>query len=146
VIVFGSVVGLLVALVVLVALVLFYKYKGRGQKLASINKALDSLAHGEIKLPEEEVKKMMGNLNKAHRKVMFPKIHVEFDGDEDFNEEPVIMFTQFLRDSFVEGFKSDNKSEFMAALNKINDKVPKTRDDTRHSAGDGNVDTATTQM
>ena len=62
---------------------------------------------------------------------MFPRIRVEFDTDEESH-------TQFLRDSFVEGFKCADKDKFIAAFDKIKDKVPQTEDDdaTRYSAGD----------
>lgn len=139
-IVLGLVAGLsVVTLLVLVPIVLFSKHKGRGQKITSIKEMFEILERSN--LPEEEVKKQMSNLNKAHLKLMFPKIRVEFDADEDLDEEPVIMFTQFLRDSFVEGLKSDDKlikDEFIAAFNKIKGKVPQTGDNetARYSAGD----------
>jgi hypothetical protein len=126
------------ALVVLVALVLFYKYKGRGQKIASIERRLEQLENCEHQ--GEDVKEEIKKLYKLHHKLIFKTGRTESDSDKDSDETPVAMFTRFLRDSFVEGFQSDNKliqEEFIAAFNKIKDKVPQTGDDTRHSAGDG---------
>ena len=122
-----------VTLIVLVSIVLFFVHRRRGQKLASINEVLQTL--DKSKLPEEEVKKIMSNLNKAHLKLMFPRIHnIEFDA----GEESDFTFTQFLRDSFVQGFKGVDKDEFIAAFNEIKDQVPPTEDDdtARYSGGD----------
>ena len=58
-------------------------------------------------------------------------IRVEFDADEDLDKEPVVIFTQFLRDSFVKGFKSDDKiikDKFIAVFDTIKDKVPRTEE------------------
>ena len=130
----GSALGLFVlSLVVVVAIVLFYNYKGRGQKLASIEGMLDELVKQKPHLPPEEVKRHLNNLHKAHLKLMFPNMRIEFDAANNLNKKPVIMFTQFLEDSFIEGFKSDDWEEFDTSFMKITrhkERVDNSNNDT----------------
>ena len=125
-IVLGLALGLLVLVVLQVALVLFYKYKGRGQKFDSIKGMLDELVKQKPNLPDDEVKKHLNNLHKAHLKLMFPNMRIEFDAADNLNRKPVIMFTQFLEDSFIEGFKSDDRKEFITSFTNITSQLPPT--------------------
>ena len=108
-----------VIVTVIVIAVLVYCFKTKDLKLSGVRKMLSSVNENVDGLPEDERKRLVRNLNKAYIKLLFPRQHIEFDSAEDGDDDPVSMFTQFLRHSFVQGFKSENKEKYFEKFRDI---------------------------
>ena len=77
--------------------------------------------------PDDEVKKLLRTLVSTVRKGYQKVLHLDLTTvDSDSDEDPVDMLNQFLRDSFYQGFKSQNSEKFFATFKKIEGIGPNT--------------------